>query len=389
MNHMAIAGLGIIVMALLLCAGCMEEQPPAPPLEGTSWKMARYVGADQNLTAAIEGTEVTAYFGEDGSLQGSGGCNSYQSSYETDGHSLTIAVPITTLMYCSEPEGVMEQESAFFTALGVTSSYDIQDGSLVLMNEAGETVLVLSPLPNPLPVDLQERTWQLMSYSDGRGGIVSVLRDTEITAVFGDDYAISGNAGCNHYGGPYELNGEEISIGPLFMTEMYCAEPEGVMAQESAYLAAIETARTWNIAAGKLTLFDDAGAIRCVYSMGAFTDRYYLTERGWLLTRYLDHNGSLVSVASPGTQTTAVFAKNGTLSGNAGCNQYHAAYETVGTSIAIGPLASTRMMCAEAIMEQEDAYLLNLGNASTFDVSDGTLTVMDNSGSVVLEFEPA
>jgi heat shock protein HslJ len=385
MNHLAIAGFITALAVLLLCAGCVEEKPEAPPLEGTNWVMTEYSGVEGSLTPAMEGTDVTAYFGEDGSLGGSGGCNSYHSSYETDGYTLSIGVPITTLMYCGEPEGLMEQESAFFTALGTAVRYDIQDGNLKLFNEAGAAVLVFSPMPKSGPEDLQERIWQLTSYNNGNGGMVSVLQGTEITAVFGNDLAISGNAGCNHYGGSYELNESEISIGPLFMTEMYCAEPDGVMAQESAYLAAIEGAATWDIQSGSLTLSDEAGTRLCVYSMGPLTERSYLTEREWRLSRYLDRNGTFVSATAPDTETTAYFDKNGTVSGNAGCNQYHATYETTGTTLTIGPLASTRMMCIEAVMEQESAYLLNLGNAAKFGVSGDTLSIMDDSGSIVLE----
>lgn len=386
MNQMVLAGAITALAVLLLCAGCMEQQPKAPPLEGTSWIMTEYSGADGSPTAALEGTEVTAYFGDDGSLEGSGGCNSYHASYEANGYSLGIGTPITTLMYCGEPEGVMDQESAFFTALVTVAGYDIKDERLMLYNDVGAAVLVFSPIPEPGVEDLQERIWQLTSYNNGKGGLVSVLQGTEITAVFQDNYELSGNAGCNHYGGNYELNESEISIGPLFMTEMYCGEPEGVMDQESAYLAAIVQAAAWDIASGTLTLSDEAGMRLCVYAMGTPTQRSWLTGKEWRLTRYRDRNGTLVSADAPGTQTTAYFDKNGTVSGNAGCNQYHALYETSGAALTTGPLASTRMMCGEAVMKQEDAYLLDLGNSATFDVSEDTLSIKDNTGIIVLEF---
>ena len=65
---------------------------------------------------------------------------------------------------------------------------------------------------------------------------------------------VSGTASCNNYGGSYELSGEEISFGPMFMTEMWCAE-EGVMDQEMTYLELLGAAESFEIVDGVLTIF--------------------------------------------------------------------------------------------------------------------------------------
>ncbi|MGD2028135.1 MAG: META domain-containing protein [Anaerolineales bacterium] len=46
---------------------------------------------------------------------------------------------------------------------------------------------------------------------------------------------VSGNAGCNHYGGSYTVDGDRIEFGTIGGTEMYCMEPEGIMDREMAY----------------------------------------------------------------------------------------------------------------------------------------------------------
>ena len=63
-----------------------------------------------------------------------------------------------------------------------------------------------------------------------------------------------------------------------------------------------------------------------------------------------------------GTEITAVFAEDGTLSGSAGCNNYTSSYESDDVQIKIGPAASTRMFCAEpeGSMDQESQYLAAL-----------------------------
>ena len=61
-----------------------------------------------------------------------------------------------------------------------------------------------------------------------------------IDAVF-DQAAgqVSGNAGCNNYFGPMNTAAGAFALGPFGSTMMFCAEPEGTMEQEAAYLAAL------------------------------------------------------------------------------------------------------------------------------------------------------
>ncbi|HMK16170.1 MAG TPA: META domain-containing protein, partial [Methanomicrobiales archaeon] len=68
-------------------------------------------------------------------------------------------------------------------------------------------------------------------------------------------------------------------------------------------------------------------------------------------------------------------------SGSSGCNQYSGGYVLTGPSIAVGPLATTRMACADAVMNQENTYLDILQKAETWAVagSPATLTIQDNS----------
>ncbi len=62
-----------------------------------------------------------------------------------------------------------------------------------------------------------------------------------------------------------------------------------------------------------------------------------------------------------GVDVTAVFDTRGKLSGNGGCNNYNGPYTVDGEKIKIGPLASTKMTCEQAVMDQESAYLAALG----------------------------
>jgi heat shock protein HslJ len=45
------------------------------------------------------------------------------------------------MKYCGTPEGVMEQEGAYLTALAQTATYKIVENRLQLLNADGKTIL--------------------------------------------------------------------------------------------------------------------------------------------------------------------------------------------------------------------------------------------------------
>lgn len=87
----------------------------------------------------MEGTTITLAF-EEGILTGSAGCNTYGGGPDsgpylatTDGR-LTITQTAFTLMACLEPEGIMEQETAYIEALQQAATYRIINGHLEIFD---------------------------------------------------------------------------------------------------------------------------------------------------------------------------------------------------------------------------------------------------------------
>lgn len=71
---------------------------------------------------------------------------------------------------------------------------------------------------------------------------------------------ISGKTGCNSYFGTFKpTNDNEIKIGPLASTEMYCEED--VMKIEFELLKAYSDSRTYNFDNKMLTLLDEKGKV--------------------------------------------------------------------------------------------------------------------------------
>ena len=96
--------------------------------------------------------------------------------------------------------------------------------------------------------------WTVIGYNNGRGGVVSVIIGTELTAAFGADGIVTGSAGCNNYSAGYEVDDSNISIGLPISTMMACAEPEGIMEQEQEYLTALGTAATYQITGDRMEM---------------------------------------------------------------------------------------------------------------------------------------
>jgi heat shock protein HslJ len=90
-------------------------------------------------------------------------------------------------------------------------------------------------------------TWTLVSLNGS-----PAITGATITATFADGQ-VGGSAGCNSYGGNYTLNGAKLSFGPIMSTMMACPQPAGVMDQEQAYLAALQSGGTFAIQGGQLT----------------------------------------------------------------------------------------------------------------------------------------
>jgi heat shock protein HslJ len=74
--------------------------------------------------------------------------------------------------------------------------------------------------------------WKLVSYGDKTNPTPALPEvDTSITIKDGQ---LSGNVGCNSFGGQYQIKGDSISFGSIMSTEMYC---DATWAQEQGVLA--------------------------------------------------------------------------------------------------------------------------------------------------------
>ncbi len=106
-------------------------------LSGTTWTVTSYNNGKQAVVGVLDGTTLTAIFGDDGQLSGSAGCNNYMTSYEVSDQSLRVGQIASTRKLCAEPAGVMEQEARFLEALATVATYTIDGERLELRTSDG------------------------------------------------------------------------------------------------------------------------------------------------------------------------------------------------------------------------------------------------------------
>jgi heat shock protein HslJ len=129
----------LAAMALTACGGKTADS--AADLEGTKWTLLSY-GTPDSPQVLVGNTEITLEFDvAGGRISGSAGCNSYFAGIEIKGDKLTTGVVGSTEMYCMEPEGVMEQEKAYTSALTLAESYQVQDQQLRITCADGQVLV--------------------------------------------------------------------------------------------------------------------------------------------------------------------------------------------------------------------------------------------------------
>jgi heat shock protein HslJ len=148
---------GALVAALVLLAACARDEPPvAPPplpaaaaparivpiaeVEGRTWRLVALEPAGAG--PAWSGLGVDLALDGQGLAAGHAGCNRWGAGYlSTRPGALSFEPPVSTRMFCVEPDGVMEREAGFLAALPRVRGYRLEGERLVLELDGGRMVL--------------------------------------------------------------------------------------------------------------------------------------------------------------------------------------------------------------------------------------------------------
>ena len=211
-------------------------------------------------------------------------------------------------------------------------------------------------------------------------GTTPVLIGSQPTLRF-ETGQVSGFGSCNGFGGEYQQSGNEVTFTGIMSTLMAC-DPIEITHQETAYFSALASAAEFKVEGGKLIIYNTEGSLLLTFSPQDET----LEGKTWLMTSYFDGYSGIVS-ALEGSTVIAQF-EDGSVSGSAGCNHYSASYNAKDNTLRIESAAVTEMYCETpaGVMDQETRYLAALTQANRYRVEGIRLTILDEAGSVMAEF---
>ena len=312
-----------------------EEVGPLAPLDGTKWWLTSL-----DTFVVVPGSETTLLFaiddkGKTGTISGSGGCNNYTAEI-TSGISLSLIN--ASAAFCGTPEGIMEQEAAYLSALQNANGFRI-DGETLKITTSQETLYFTSRGPEagqPLPVPQ---------------AVIIAPSDENAEKVITFDGSLStSNAKITSYHWWFSDN----------------TTADGMMVE-----------RTYNA----------VGAYDAILTI---TDA--IGQKSEASIKVHIHESLVGPVWVLDSSTITLIFGDGVLSGNAGCNDYNAGYSgafTPGKSntLSVSPITNTGKSCDADVMNQEGVYLANLKSATSYIINNDRLTLNTTGGQ--LFFYPA
>ena len=114
-------------------------------------------------------------------------------------------------------------------------------------------------------VSLDGSSWSLMSYKDNTGETVNVLPRSTTTVLFQANQ-VTGIAGCNNFNATYQTTRNKLSFGPVATTRKVCNTPLGIMQQENAFLAALDSTVSYKLSRNSLEMIDSKGKTLLIFS---------------------------------------------------------------------------------------------------------------------------
>ncbi len=366
---------------------------------GTEWQL-RSFGEEAMVRFDETVTPVTITLHEDMSVSGNAGCNNIIGSFTDSEGSLTFAPLGTTMMMCDE--AAMAVEQAFLAALDGTHAYTINGNMLEIVYAAGvltfqaagtgpaaDSSATRSTAGTAAKTDalpLVGTPWVLASMDEAMGTAFDPTT-TPVAINFVDDGSVSGVAGCNNFFGGYTDEGETIAFTPFGSTRKMCEA--NAMAVEAAIFGALQGSVQYSIDAGALTMTTATGTL--VFEPAAMedaaapaddtavsSDALPLVDTTWTLQSFDESMGVAFDPAV--TEVTAIFGADGSLAGGSGCNRYFGGYSIDGTIVTFDTLGGTMMMCEDAAMAVEQAFLAALTGSAEAQIEGSTLRLITESG---------
>jgi heat shock protein HslJ len=231
-------------------------------------------------------------------------------------------------------------------------------------------------MSSPEAQPLVGTTWHLVAFRTADGSVPALTSPASTLVV--EDGRAHGTTGVNRFTAECTIDDGSFSLGPVAMTMM--AGVGAAADQEAAVTAALNAVAGYRIDDDGLVLTDIGDGELLRYEPLRPTS---LFDTEWVVNVYRVADALRSPVAD--SEATITFAADGGISGTTGCNRYHGQYTLDGDDLALGPLATTRMLGAPELMEQEMAFLSALAAIAGAEVNGDRLRLHDLDGATVVE----
>lgn len=409
-------------------------------LAGTSWQAVSISNGYKTTQDVMEDTEITAFFGNDGTLTGSAGCNDYRASVAVSGNNITVKPALATNNAFEFPEGIMEQESLYLEALGSAKYYELKDGRLELLKANGKVAAAFVPImpENGIflyksgqkeaiveamagnrivllidgveyPMELRKTESRVLYQSmDGGKTTFSAMGNRALISVGGapdQEFQLAGSRAVKaepakppviYRNGVFEAVVEERAADAIFLTangETYWLKLEPSVSGERYTGEINRNIEFW--VHGNEAVLTIKGR---VYSGGALikegTQRYSEPQAAESLIAGDAPEAVLLGTwrvetlagrrLLAGTSITMSFTADGRVVGNASVNNFFASWIAEGNRLVPGRVSTSRVGGAPAHMKQENAFLDIFDKTRTYEVSGGKLIITAENGAQII-----
>lgn len=192
-----------------------------------------------------------------------------------------------------------------------------------------------------------------------------------------------GSVGCNDFGADVEIDGDTVKITDLASTLMGCPGPVQEFEErfQSVFTGTLKAAIEERDGTKTLTLTRSDGD-SITLAEGADEPEPALKGTKWAIDTLVSGKGDDATAQSlpKGAKAHLTLSKDGSVSGNLGCNNFRGKATVKDGSIEFGPLPTTRMLCEGSVMKAERELTEILAGKVSYQQKDQELTLTTASG---------
>jgi heat shock protein HslJ len=251
--------LATLLLGLASTGSTLPPPQGGAELAGTSWRLVKFQGSDDETLTPVDKAEYTVAFGSDGRVSVRIDCNRGHGTWKSAGPKQLEFGPLALTRAMCPPAPLNERIVRDWQNI---RSYILKAGHLFLslMADGGTYEFEAesrSTSSTAVSASLENTRWKLTHLGEVGVTPASAAQEAYIILDSGT-HRVSGSGGCNRLTGHYELSGNHLRFSQMAGTMMACIQG---METEGAFLQGLGSVGAWKIAGQQLELLDSAGKL--------------------------------------------------------------------------------------------------------------------------------